>query len=79
MSELEKLIEATENFNRYANKQRRWDMTTYSRLSKCVESGISGGWNKAHKHTDKPSEEDLKEQIHNYVMLNINEEFQFKE
>ena len=50
---------------------------TYAILEECIEIGINGGWNKAHKHTDKPKEEYIKEQILHYIMLQICEKFKF--
>lgn len=49
----------------------------YRLLSECVERGIQGGWNRSHKHTDKPSEDLIKEEIERYVMLQIDEYFRF--
>ncbi len=50
---------------------------TYKILDDCVEAGINAGWNRAHKHTNKPSEEELKNQIQYYIMLEISEKFKF--
>ena len=51
---------------------------TYKVLDECVERGIEAGWNKAHKHTDTPTEKDIKNQIQHYIMLEICEYFNFK-
>ncbi len=51
----------------------------YNVLERCIEDGIEGGWNKAHKHTDTPSEEEIKQQIEHYIMLSICEMFKFDE
>lgn len=50
---------------------------SYKIVSDCVEKGTNAGWNKAHKHTDKPTEDDIKDQIHHYIMLEICEYFTF--
>ena len=49
----------------------------YKILTECVELGIKSGWNHAHKHSDAPSENHIKEQIEHCVMLNISEYFKF--
>lgn len=48
-------------------------------LSECVEEGIAYGWMRAHKHVDNPTEESIKEAIHNAVMASISEYFLFDE
>lgn len=45
----------------------------YTLLERAVEAGIDGGYHRAHKYTDTPSEGDLKLQILQYVMNEINE------
>lgn len=52
-------------------------VNVYSVLEDCIEIGIDGGFNKAHKHTDNPTEQQLKEEIFRYVMLQISEKFVF--
>lgn len=52
-------------------------VNTYRVLSDAIERGIDGGWNRAHKHTDEPSEHQLKDELHHYIMLEICEYFNF--
>ena len=52
-------------------------VNTYVMLEECIETGINGGWNKAHKHLDNPSEQYIKEQVLHYIMLQICEKFKF--
>lgn len=49
----------------------------YTILQECIEIGINSGFNKAHKHTDNPTEEHLKEEVLRYIMLQISEKFIF--
>lgn len=51
----------------------------YLVLSECVEEGIAYGWMRAHKHADSPTEESIKDAIHNSVMASISEYFLFDE
>jgi hypothetical protein len=51
----------------------------YKVLSECIERGIEGGWNRAHKHTDTPTEELIKQQIEEYIMNEISNYFNFDE
>jgi len=44
-------------------------------LRRAVEEGIAYGWRKAHKHTDKPSEDAIREAIEDAVMSEICEVF----
>lgn len=50
---------------------------TYQVLELAVEDGITLGWNRAHKHEENPSEEIIKENIRENVMLVISEWFYF--
>lgn len=52
-------------------------VNTYAVLDECVEIGIERGWNRAHKHIDNPTEEQIKEEILRYVMLQVSEKFKF--
>lgn len=61
-----------------ANKIKISKVKVYKLLNECVEKGIDAGWNKAHKHTDTPSEDLIKEQIENYIMNEISEYFDFE-
>ena len=56
---------------------KKLKVNTYAVLEECIEIGINGGWNKAHKHTDDPSEEYIKDQILHYIMLEVCEKFKF--
>lgn len=44
-------------------------------IERCVEDGIARGINRAHKHTDAPTREDLEEAIMRAVLLEIDEWF----
>ena len=56
---------------------KKLKVNTYAVLEECIEIGINGGWNKAHKHTDNPTEEQIKEELLRYIMLQICEKFKF--
>jgi len=49
----------------------------YAVLEECIEIGIDGGMNKAYKHTDNPTEQQIKEEVLHYIMLQICEKFKF--
>jgi hypothetical protein len=51
----------------------------YKVLTDCVEKGIDYGFTRAHKHTDGPSEESLKNEIHDAIMSEICQNFIFQE
>lgn len=59
--------------------KRKLKVKTYTVLDKCVENGIDAGWNRAHKYSDKPTEQQIKEQIAHYIMLEVDEHFHFDE
>jgi hypothetical protein len=48
-------------------------VNVYKVLARAVEEGVAYGWNRAHKHTDTPSAEAIKEEIENAVMNEISE------
>ncbi len=49
----------------------------YLIMSDCIENGVSYGWHRAHKHTENPTEEQIKEAIEQAVMSAIVEYFWF--
>jgi len=48
-------------------------------LESCVEVGLTLGWNRAHKHINKPSEEDIFSYQTDAIMNEIYERFDFEE
>lgn len=46
-------------------------------MTRAIEEGIDYGWNRAHKHTDKPTEDEFKSAIYNAVTSAISEYFEF--
>lgn len=51
----------------------------YKVLEDCVERGITAGYNKAFKHTEEPSQQDIENAISHYVLLEICEYFEFND
>ena len=55
----------------------------YPLIQQIVESGIDGGWNRAHKHTDTPVDQqlgnELKDSIERYIMQGFDEAFKFEQ
>lgn len=49
----------------------------YAVVSRAVEEGVRRGFNRAHKHVDKPDPEDLMEQIRTSVMADLAEVIKF--
>lgn len=49
----------------------------YQVLKSAIENGVTYGWNRAHKYTDTPSSEDIKEAIEQAVLSEICEWFNF--
>jgi hypothetical protein len=60
-------------------KGRRMKPNAYLLLIRCIEDGIRLGYNRAHKHTDTPSEQTLKNEIENAITNEICEWFTFDE
>lgn len=52
---------------------------TYKLVQECIEKGIRIGWNRAHKHTDKPDETVVFDRIEDAIMQEISEYFIFEE
>jgi hypothetical protein len=52
---------------------------TYQLIQECVENGVQLGFNRAHKHTDTPSDDELQNKIIDSVMMEICEWFSFNE
>ena len=49
----------------------------YPLIERIVESGTHAGYHRAHKHTDTPSEETIKQCIEQYIMQGFDEYFEF--
>jgi hypothetical protein len=49
----------------------------YQLIERIVEEGAEAGYNRAHKHTDSPNEETIKQCIHQYIMNGFDEYFEF--
>lgn len=53
-------------------------LKTYSIIEDAVEKGISYRLNRAHKHTDTPSQETLAQEIERAVMFELEEVIDFE-
>lgn len=51
----------------------------YELLSECVSRGVALGYERAHKHTDKPTKESLCASISKAVMLIVGDYFTFED
>ena len=49
----------------------------YPLIERLAEEGIEAGWNRAHKHTDTPDEEEIKRCIKQCIVLGFYEAFYF--
>jgi len=49
----------------------------YQLIEQIVEVGAEAGYNRAHKHTDTPNAETIKQCIHEYIMNGFDEHFEF--
>jgi hypothetical protein len=49
----------------------------YAVLSECVERGVARGWSRAHKHTDKPEADQIRQCIEEALLSEICEYFAF--
>lgn len=52
---------------------------TYQLIERAVEDGLAYGYRKAHKHTDNPDEETLKQLILDAIMQEFSEIINFEE
>lgn len=52
-------------------------VSTYRVLTDAVERGVTIGWNRAHKHQDKPDRNTIEEYIAQEVLNSICEYFSF--
>lgn len=51
----------------------------YDVFHRAVEEGISAGWCRAHKHSDSPGEDTIKDQILTEVINAVSEYFAFNQ
>jgi len=51
----------------------------YEVLHRAIEEGLEYGWRHAHKHTDKPDEASLKEEVLQGIVNEVCEVFDFDE
>ena len=51
---------------------------TYAVIDRAVADGVNYGWNRAHKHNNSPSEDEIKQQMMLAVMQEICEWFDFE-
>lgn len=54
-------------------RKTRLILKTYSIIDEAVQSGIEYGYNRAHKHTDTPTAEAIKEEIRRAVMIELDD------
>lgn len=50
---------------------------TYAIMTECVEAGLQLGFHRAHKHTDKPSDDCIRDHQLDAIMGEIDERFYF--
>jgi hypothetical protein len=48
-------------------------------IEMCLENGINYGWRRAHKHTETPTEDLIKGEIHHAIELELYQWFDFGE
>ncbi len=49
----------------------------YPLIERIVEEGIEAGWNRAHKHSEEPYGDAIKDNIQRYIMHGFDEAFEF--
>ena len=59
------------------HKKPQIQVKVYPVLERAVDAGVNYGYRRAHKHTDKPSEETIKEAICQQVMNELCEALEF--
>lgn len=52
-------------------------INTYAVIERAVEEGIEFGWGRAHKHTDTPTPEHVREAVHIAVMNELSDLLRF--
>jgi len=57
----------------YVKPHASIELDSYGIIARAVEEGINYGWNRAHKHTDKPDEHHIKNEINTAVMNSLSE------
>lgn len=50
----------------------------YPLLIDCIERGITRGYNRAHKHVESPTQLQIETQIHDCIMAELTEAFEFE-
>jgi hypothetical protein len=48
-------------------------------LDQCIETGIQLGWQRAHKHTDNPTQDEIHTQIYQCIWSELDAWFDFPE
>ena len=48
-------------------------------MERCIEDGITLGWNRAHKHTDTPTEAQIKAGIEDAIWEELHQWFEFEQ
>jgi len=51
----------------------------YNLIAQCVEDGVMLGWNRAHKHTEEPDPNTIRDAIEQAILNEICEWFDFEE
>ena len=51
----------------------------YPLIERIVDEGIEAGWNRAHKHSEKPYGDAIKDNIQRYIMNSFDETFEFNQ
>ena len=59
-------------------RKHRLKTNTYGIVADAIERGIQFGWNRSYKHSDKPSEETIRMNIHNAIMTEVCEVINFE-